>query len=429
MIKFSNDDAHALEPAVFFLAQLARDALIARHRREENTVRLPLPTPRRMDVEDKFSILDNYDTVFLVDDSPSMAGERWDLVKKILDYSTSLSTNYDPDGIDVHFLNNKTANQDNIRDQAVAVDIHQRIQLKGSTPLYDQLSRHIQGYIDKFNNRARNDLNFKSYNLVVLTDGEPDQDFEDEDDISDPEDARVTAPAFRLIRKEIVDVARTLDKAHAARGQVGIQFCQIGDDPGARKFFEYLDNRVKGKYKLKRDVSTLGPLVPTYILIHVRWLTQFHVSRKTISVKSSSESCCWELLTKRSIARPWRPQARLRWRLTTTHITSNMLTSRMRRNKRNMDTQIWSSDTLTATLLCITYKGVNRTPGFLHTWSSLVSSLRHSCHANHLYLIQPQSYPSVRLHDPRPPDKEDGGRHLDPASTSLRNDSSAFLQP
>ncbi|KAL8791321.1 MAG: hypothetical protein Q9195_005940 [Heterodermia aff. obscurata] len=254
MIKFSDDDAHALEPAVYFLAQFARDALIARYQRENYTALPPPPAARRPDLEDKFSILDSYDTVFLVDDSPSMAGERWDLVKKILDYSTSLATSYDPDGIDVHFLNNKSANKDNVKDQAVAVDIHQRIVLRGNTPLYGQLSRHLASYLKKFNDRG-DDFNFKGYNLIVLTDGEPNQEWEDPEEISNAEDAKVTSAAFRLIRKKIVSVARKLDEAEAERGQVGIQFCQIGNDEGARKFFDYLDNHLRGKWNLDRDVS------------------------------------------------------------------------------------------------------------------------------------------------------------------------------
>ena len=177
------------------------------------------------------------------------------MVKKILDYSTSLATSYDPDGIDVHFLNNRSVNQDNVKDQAVAVDIHRRIVLRGSTPLYDQLSKHLQSYLKKFSSRG-DDFNFKGYNLIILTDGEPNKMWEDPDEVSDPEDAKVTSAAFRMIRKKIVNVARSLDDADAEREQVGIQFCQIGNDSGARAFFQYLDNRLKGKWKLQRDVRT-----------------------------------------------------------------------------------------------------------------------------------------------------------------------------
>ena len=255
MAKFSNDDAHALEPAIHFLAGFAREALAALHHHQFVTPLPSLPEPNRSDVEDKYSILDSYDTVFLVDDSPSMAGERGDLVKKILDYSTTVATSYDPNGIDVHFFNNRTANQDNVRDAALAVEIHQNIILRGSTPIRDQLSRHLNGYLRKFRGRHEDDLNFKGYNLIILTDGEPNPEPEDPEDISDHADARVTKGAYRMMRKMIVDVAQALDEEGAERGQVGIQFCQIGNDAGAHAFFNYLDNRLKGKWKLKRDVS------------------------------------------------------------------------------------------------------------------------------------------------------------------------------
>lgn len=254
MIKFSDDDTHALEPAIYFLAQFARHTLKARDDRENYTALLPPPAARNPGLEDKFSILNSYDTVFLVDDSSSMIGERWELVKRILYHSTSIATSYDTDGIDIHFLNNKTANQDNVKDQAVAVDIHQRITLKGNTPLKDQLSKHLTGYLKKYKRRG-DDLNSKGYNLIILTDGQPNEGWEDPNEISDPEDAKVTSAAFRLIRKKIVDVARNLDEVEAERDEVGIQFCQIGNDAEARNFFDYLDNRLKGKWNLGRDVG------------------------------------------------------------------------------------------------------------------------------------------------------------------------------
>lgn len=204
------------------------------------------------------STLDSYDTVFLVDDSPSMSGERWDLVKKILDYSTTVATYYDQDGVDVHFLNNKTANQDHIKDPVIAVEVHQNIVLKGSTPLLDQLSKHLNYYRRKFEKRGVNEINFKGYNLIILTDGEPNEEFEDPDDISDREDAKCNSAAYRLIRKKIVEMARALDEAQAERTQVGIQFCQIGNDELAHKFFRYLDDKLKGRYKLDRDVGDLN---------------------------------------------------------------------------------------------------------------------------------------------------------------------------
>lgn len=255
MVRFPHEAAHALEPAIFHLAQFARNALASRRPSRPGPYPLPSPqppgpTPR----EDRFSILESYDTVFLVDDSPSMRGKRWDLVERILTHSLTLATQYDPDGIDIHFLNNRTANVNNIKDQAIAVEIHRQITLRGSTPILDQLSRHLSDYLRRFKT-AQDDFNFKGYNLIVLTDGEPDSEYEDLHEISDREDAKVNSAAYRLIRKKIVQIARDLQEVRAERTQVGIQFCQVGDDQAASSFFQYLDNRLKGKYDLDRDVG------------------------------------------------------------------------------------------------------------------------------------------------------------------------------
>ena len=258
LARFSNDDAHALEPAIYCLAEFAREALVVQRAEAAPPLTPPLPPPiikgqGPAKEEDKFSILDTYDTVFLIDDSPSMAGQRWGLVKKILDYSTALATRYDTDGIDVHFFNNKGQNEDKVRDPVVARQIHRRVTLRGSTPTLDQLSRHLMDYLRRFR-AGRDNFNFKGYNLIVLTDGEPNEDWEDPNEISDQEDAMVNSAAYRLIRKKIVQVAKELDKAGAEANQVGIQFCQIGSDEKAQQFFEYLDDRLKKKWDLERDV-------------------------------------------------------------------------------------------------------------------------------------------------------------------------------
>lgn len=252
MAKFSNDGAHALEPAIDFLAKCAREAILAQRRRQSAT---PLPSPSaitRTHQENRYSILENYDTVFLVDDSPSMAGERWELVKKILDYSTAVAMKYDPDGVDIHFLNNRTANQDNVGDPAFAVEILRNIALRGNTPIRDQLSRHLHSYLREYE-RRKNDLNVKGYNLILLTDGEPNPDYDAPGDIFDL-DAERTKPAFRRIRKMLVEIAQQLDNLQAEENQVGIQFCNVGNDPGAEEFFNFLDNRLQGQWNLNRDM-------------------------------------------------------------------------------------------------------------------------------------------------------------------------------
>ena len=249
-----------MRPAVHFLAKIATNA-IEREKARSRPIISPPPPPAPVDsdghaVEDRFSILESYDTVFLIDDSPSMRGEKWELVQRILDYSTEVAVRYDQDGIDIHFMNNTSSNQDSVKDPEIATKIHHGVELRGNTPTRDKLSRHLGVYLQKF--RAANySPDFKGYNLIVLTDGEPNPEYEDEDDVSDHEDARKNKAAFRLIRKRIVEVAKKLDAEEAEPAQVGIQFCQIGNDEDATRFFQYLDDRIKGKNNLGRDVSSL----------------------------------------------------------------------------------------------------------------------------------------------------------------------------
>ena len=258
MAKFSNDDDHALKPAVLFLATVAANAIEREKARSRPTI-MPPPPPAPVDsegnsVEDKFSVLEGYDTVFLIDDSPSMRGEKWGLVQKILDYSIVVAARYDPDGVDIHFMNNIKANQDSVKDSKFATSLHHGIELRGNTPTLDRLSRHLRGYYQRFKD-AKFSPDFKGYNLIVLTDGEPNPEDDDESDMSDQDDARNHKPAFKLIRKRIVDMAKKLDEVDAERKQVGIQFCQVGNDKDATEFFQYLDDRIKGKNNLHRDVS------------------------------------------------------------------------------------------------------------------------------------------------------------------------------
>lgn len=281
MAKFSNDDDHALKPAIHFLATFASNAIDLWNAHSRPTIAPPAP-PAPVDgeghavEEDRFSILEGYDTVFLIDDSPSMRGEKWELVQKILNYSTTMATRYDTDGIDVHFMNNTKASQDNVKDPDIAVRIHDGIELRGNTPTLDRLSRHLSRYLQKFK-AADFSAYFKCYNLIVLTDGEPNPEYEDESDISDQEDAKKNKAAFRLIRKKIVEVARKLDEQEAERAQIGIQFCQIGDDNEATVFFEYLDDRLKGRHKLGRDVS--NPHIDhVLLLMFSRWSTPSNAS-------------------------------------------------------------------------------------------------------------------------------------------------------
>ena len=257
MVKFGHKSDHGLPPACHFLTTEASRAVRMRQAQELSVESLQLSTKPMNLVsrgqEDKLAILKACDTVFLVDDSPSMR-KSWSDVLKLLQYATNKATLYDTDGIDVHFMNDMESNTDRVRSYTRASEILRKVDLNGSTPLYSSLCRHLDYFLHCFDKRGKQP-DFKNYNLIILTDGEPDHESEDEDEISDMEDAEQKKGAFRLIRKKIVETAQILDGERARKDQLGIQFCQIGSDEGAKQFFEYLDNDIKKNHKLKRDVN------------------------------------------------------------------------------------------------------------------------------------------------------------------------------
>ena len=126
MVKFLTDNDQGMRPMVLFLTELAKRAINLQDIR--NRIAPLRLSPQAGDTlgalqEDRLSILRNYDIVFLVDDSPSMAGQKWELVKTILDTCTPIATRYDRNGIDIHFLNNTQLNQDDVRKPDVAVQV------------------------------------------------------------------------------------------------------------------------------------------------------------------------------------------------------------------------------------------------------------------------------------------------------------------
>lgn len=117
---------------------------------------------------EKFSILEDYDIVFLLDDSGSMNtplhegpyDTRWDELKGVVKIVVEIATIFDDDGIDIYFLNrdpvfsvNSVANIDNIlRDKPY-----------GRTPLTERCNN----IFSRFNNSEKPVL------LVIATDGMP----------------------------------------------------------------------------------------------------------------------------------------------------------------------------------------------------------------------------------------------------------------
>ncbi|KAG9073740.1 hypothetical protein FRC06_011179, partial [Ceratobasidium sp. 370] len=146
-----------------------------------------------------------YDTVFLIDDSGSMAGSLWREAGKALEGVARVAAQYDDDGIDIHFLNSKESmysvtNEDQVR------DLFTRIQPRGQTPTGSRLDSLLRPYISSieqaYQETSSTDASvtgIKPANFIVITDGAP---------TDEPEDV-------------IVAAARRLDRGNFPLSQLG----------------------------------------------------------------------------------------------------------------------------------------------------------------------------------------------------------------
>ena len=185
---------------------------------------------------DPYAFLKSFNTIFLVDDSASMAGRSWRETGKALEAITSICTQSDADGIDVYFLNHRDClPYKNITMASTVIEIFQTVRPSGATPTGERLQKILKPYLQRY---KKNPAATKPINIIVITDGEPTDDVE--------------AP--------IIAAAKKLDKLEAPAWQVGIQFFQVGKEEGARLALKQLDDGLRelaGDEDLRDIVDTV----------------------------------------------------------------------------------------------------------------------------------------------------------------------------
>ncbi|EUC26656.1 hypothetical protein COCCADRAFT_51906, partial [Bipolaris zeicola 26-R-13] len=84
---------------------------------------------------DPYSFLKSFDTIFLVDDSGSMAGHSWRETQEALETITPICTAHDEDGIDIYFLNHPDSSlYKKITSPSTIIEIFQTVRPGGATP-------------------------------------------------------------------------------------------------------------------------------------------------------------------------------------------------------------------------------------------------------------------------------------------------------
>ena len=169
--------------------------------------------------DDPYAFLATFDTVFLIDDSGSMAGRSWRETAAALAAITPLCVARDADGIDVHFLNR--ADSPTFRHLATAQQVRhifETVSPRGITPTGTRLNAILKPYLRRLQERGSEAV--KPLNVIVVTDGAPSDDVE----------------------SVVIGVAKALDRCDAPAWQVGLQFVQVGNEPGAREALRELDD-------------------------------------------------------------------------------------------------------------------------------------------------------------------------------------------
>lgn len=176
--------------------------------------------PVQAPADDPYAFLSSFDTVFLIDDSGSMAGTRWREASAALQTITPICTAHDADGIDIYFLNRADSPfYRNVTLPSTIAEIFSSVQPGGGTPTGQKLNQILSPYLK----RCEADLEAtKPLNVIVLTDGEPSDDVE----------------------SVIISAAKKLERMDAPAWQVGIQFFQVGREESAKRHLKMLDDEL-----------------------------------------------------------------------------------------------------------------------------------------------------------------------------------------
>ena len=193
-----------------------------------------------------YAFLGTFDTIFLIDDSGSMAGRSWRETSAALSAITPICTAYDSDGIDIHFLNHRnpldraTGAYTNLTSPAAVEAIFNSVRPLGGTPTGTRLNHILKPYLAQVEGSIEHlahghETTLKPLNIIVITDGVPTDDVE----------------------TVIVQAAKKLDAWGADPWQIGIQFFQVGREPEAAEDLQELDDNLSGEYGIRDMVDTV----------------------------------------------------------------------------------------------------------------------------------------------------------------------------
>ncbi|KAI1807774.1 hypothetical protein F4811DRAFT_559577 [Daldinia bambusicola] len=201
--------------------------------------------------DDQYAFLREFNTIFLIDDSLSMKAERrWAETQAAVAAIVPICVERDEDGVDVYFLNHKTSDRGDasrgaagtgyrcLREARLVTDLFEVVRPSQATPTGTRLDQILRAYLRHYEGRVREcggDVYcVRPINVIVITDGQPTD-----------EPGEIIAAA-----------ARRLDAMGAPPHQVGVQFFQVGRDPGATRALRDLDDELCRRESIRDMVDT-----------------------------------------------------------------------------------------------------------------------------------------------------------------------------
>ncbi len=221
---------------------LAQPATVANPFASSNSEPPPSYSPPASTVaastDNPYAFLATFDTIFLIDDSGSMAGRSWRETSQAIATIAPICTAQDKDGIDIYFLNaDDSPSYQNITRAAEVQRIFETVRPGGGTFTGAKLNSILKPYLRECEAKKSHLEAVKPLNIIVITDGVPSDD---------PESV-------------IVTYAKKLDKIEAPAWQVGIQFFQVGEEAGAAEALQDLDDGIHQRGQEFRDIVDTVP--------------------------------------------------------------------------------------------------------------------------------------------------------------------------
>ena len=196
----------------------------------------PPSTTIAASTDNPYAFLSTFDTIFLIDDSGSMAGRSWRETSRAIAAIAPICTAHDKDGIDIYFLNAPDSpTYQNITRADEVQRIFERVSPGGGTPTGTKLNAILKPYLRECEAKKSNLDAVRPLNIIVITDGVP---------TDDPESV-------------IVSHAKKLDNIDAPPWQVGIQFFQVGEEYGAAEALQDLDDGIVAMSGVRDMVDTV----------------------------------------------------------------------------------------------------------------------------------------------------------------------------